>query len=68
MNSLFGFHEKLEVVENDVPKLAQDATDVHKTAHKEAKKKECKTVYCIQSTVDLTNFDKIFHVESTKVA
>ncbi|XP_058782486.1 uncharacterized protein LOC131656930 [Vicia villosa] len=42
MKSLFGFHETLEVIENNISELAHDATDVQETAHKEVKKKDCK--------------------------
>ncbi|XP_058726405.1 uncharacterized protein LOC131597746 [Vicia villosa] len=48
--------------------LAANASDVQKTTHNEAKKKDCKAAYCIQTAVDSTNFDIISHAESTKEA
>ena len=63
MQSLFDFHETLEVVTNVVPELSKNATDAQRVANKEAKKKDCKVAYCIQSAVDSTNFDKISHAE-----
>ena len=39
-----------------------------KKAHKEVKKKYCKAAYCIQTSVDASNFDRISHAETTKEA
>ncbi|XP_050890818.1 uncharacterized protein LOC127096268 [Lathyrus oleraceus] len=66
MQYLFGFHEILEVVTNGVSELVENATDVSRVANKEAKKKDCKTAFYIQSAVGATNFDRISHVELTK--
>ncbi|CAK8572291.1 unnamed protein product [Lathyrus sativus] len=63
MQSLFGFNETQEVVTNGVPALGEDATDAQRTAHKDAKKKDCNKVFCIQSAVDAANFDRIAHAE-----
>ncbi|XP_050876469.1 uncharacterized protein LOC127080179 [Lathyrus oleraceus] len=68
MQSLFGFHETQEVVTNDVPELAENATDAQRVMHKEAKKKDCKAGYCIQSEVVLANFDMSSHAQSVKEA
>ena len=68
MQSLFGFHETLEVVTDDVPALIADATEAQKKAHNEVKKKDCKAAYCIQTAVDPANFDRISHAETTKEA
>lgn len=64
MQSLFGLHEILKVVTNGVRKLAKNATDAQRVANKEAKKKECNAAFYIQSAVDMTDFDRISHVES----
>lgn len=56
------------MVNNDVPELVKNATDAQGVVNKEAKKKDCKVVYCIQPAVDSENFDKISHAESTKEA
>lgn len=63
MKSLFGFHETLEVITNGIPELAENATDAQRVANKEAKKKDCKVAYFIESAIDSANFDKISHVE-----
>lgn len=47
MKSLFSFHETLEVVENDILELAQDAANVQTDAHKKVK-----SAYYIQSAED----------------
>lgn len=66
MKSLFGFHETLEVVTNSVHELVDNATDAQRVTNKDAKKKVCKVVYCIQPAVDSANFNKISHAESAK--
>ncbi|XP_050914627.1 uncharacterized protein LOC127129501 [Lathyrus oleraceus] len=43
MQSLFGFHEILEVVTNGIPELTENAIDAQRVANNEAKKKHCKT-------------------------
>lgn len=68
MQSLFGFHETLEVVTNGIFVLAANATDAQRVSHKDAKKKDCQTLFCIQSAVDSVNFDQISHVESANEA
>lgn len=68
IQSLFGFHEILEVVTNGIHVLAANATDVQRVIHKDAKKKDYEALFCIQSAVDSTNFDRISHVESSKEA
>lgn len=66
MKSLFDFHETLEMVTNGILEIAENATDAQKVSNNEAKKKDYKVTYCIQSAVDSENFDKISHAESAK--
>lgn len=66
MQSLSDFYETQEMVTNGIPELVENATDARRVTHKEAKKKDCKAAYCIQSALDSTNFDKISHAESMK--
>src|ERR1044072_9867021 len=40
----------------------------HRKTHNEVKKKYCKASYCIHTTIDAANFDKISHVETAKEA
>ncbi|XP_050919532.1 uncharacterized protein LOC127137085 [Lathyrus oleraceus] len=66
MKSLLDFHEILEVVTNNIHKLAENATDTQSVANEEAKKKDCNAAYCILSAVDSENFDKISQDELAK--
>ncbi|XP_050908598.1 uncharacterized protein LOC127122277 [Lathyrus oleraceus] len=68
MESLFGFHETLELVNNDVLEFAQNENDAQRTVHKDAEKKDSKAAFCIQYAVDTVNFDWISHAESEKEA
>lgn len=54
------------MVTNGVLELAENAIDAPRVTNKEAKKKDCKVAYCIQSVVDSANLDKISNVESVK--
>lgn len=51
-----------------VTKIDENEIDAQRVANKEAKKKNCKVAYFIQSAVDLENFNKIFHAESVNEA
>lgn len=68
MKSLFSFYNIREVVENGVHEFPQNVTDVQQGTHKETTTKDCKAAYCIQTTVDSTNFDRISHAETSKEA
>ena len=68
MQSLFLFHETLEVVTNGAPELVENATDAQRVAKKGAQKKDYKVTFYIQSAVDAANFDRISHAESKKEA
>ncbi|GAU34373.1 hypothetical protein TSUD_217130 [Trifolium subterraneum] len=63
MKSLFGFQDTKDVVATRVPVLAANANAEARNTHKEIKKKDCKTMYAIQASVD-----KISHAESAKQA
>lgn len=66
MKSLFIFYETLEVIINGVPELGNNATDDQRVSHKDGKKKDNKSSFCIQSPVDTANFNRIFHAELAK--
>lgn len=68
MNYLFNFYETLKVVNNDIPEFADNAIKTQRVIQKDAKKKDCKIVYCIQSAVDAAKLEWISHAESTKEA
>lgn len=56
------------MVTNGVLEFVENAIDAQRVAHKEAKKKDCRSAYFIQSAVDSANFNKISHAESAKKA
>lgn len=66
MKSLFDFQDTIEVVISVVSKLATYASEAQCNLYKYSKKKDCNASFCIQSTVDGANFDRISHVESAK--
>jgi len=47
MKVIFGFQDVLEVVNNGVEALPENPTDVHRNAHREVKKKDCKALFYI---------------------
>ncbi|XP_050916822.1 uncharacterized protein LOC127131996 [Lathyrus oleraceus] len=51
MQSLFGFHKTLEVVTNGIHDLVENSTDAQRVANKEAKKKDYKDEFYIQSAM-----------------
>ena len=66
MQSMFGFHETLEVVTDDVPALTANVTDEQKKTHNKVNNKDCKVASCIQTAVDAANFDMISPAETAK--
>lgn len=66
IKSLFGFQETLEVILNGVPKLVEHVIEAQRTIHKDTKKRDCKTLFCIQFVVDGANFNRISHAEPEK--
>ncbi|XP_050915601.1 uncharacterized protein LOC127130675 [Lathyrus oleraceus] len=68
IQSLFGFHETFEVVTNGIHMLAINAIDAQRVNHRDAKKKDCKALFCIQLAVDSPDIGQISHVESSKEA
>lgn len=55
MGVIFGFQDVHYHVKNGIPKEVEGATDVQTAAHKEMKKKDCKTLFLIPC-VDDANF------------
>ena len=47
MRVLFNDHELLDIMENDVADVAENATDAQKNTHRESKKKDKKALYFI---------------------
>lgn len=68
MRVLFNYQEVLEIVNEGVPDLPANATDVQRQANKKARKKDCKALFLIHQCVDSNNFQKISSAETSKEA
>jgi hypothetical protein len=66
MNVIFRFHDVLEVVNDSVPALAVNATEVQQTTNRDAKKKDGKAMFLMHPSVNNEIFVKIMHYESAK--
>ncbi|XP_057441665.1 uncharacterized protein LOC130733465 isoform X3 [Lotus japonicus] len=68
MKAIFGFQECLEVVESGFEEITESSSETQKSAHSEAKKKDCKATFLIHQCVDVANFEKISKAKSSKEA
>lgn len=68
MKVLFGYHDILEVIKNDVTPLVQNATEAQQTTYKEEKKKDYKALFLIHQSVDGENFEKVGDCDFSKQA
>lgn len=68
MKSLFGAQEVSEIVQNGYEYLVVNPTEAQKNAYKEAKKKDCKSLFYIQQNVDNQHFEKISKAKKSKEA
>jgi hypothetical protein len=66
MKVIFMYQHMLEVVNDGVPVLARNATDMQHAANKDAKKKDGKTMFLMHQFVSNEIFQKIMHYESSK--
>jgi len=66
MKTIFRFQDVLEVVNEGIPALAANATDVQQATHKELKKKDGKALFLMHQNVSNEIFEKIMHYESAK--
>jgi len=66
MKVIFRFQDVLEVVNEGIPTLAANATDVQQAKHKELKKKDGKAMFLMHQRVSNDIFEKIMHYESAK--
>jgi len=66
MKVIFKYQDVLEVVNEVVPTLARNATDVQQSANKDAKKKDGKAMFLIHQCVNSEIFYKIMRYESSK--
>lgn len=68
MKVIFRFQDVLEMVNDGVPELAENATEAQRTAHRDQKKKDAKGLFLIHQCVDSNIFEKIIDQESAKGA
>jgi len=66
MKVIFRFQDVLKVVNDGVPALAANATDVQQTANRDAQKKDGKAMFFMHQSVSNEIFEKIMHYESAK--
>ena len=63
---IFRFQDVVEVVNEGIPTLAANATDVQQASHKDLKKKYGKAMFLMHQSVSNEIFEKIMHYESEK--
>ncbi|XP_019431491.1 PREDICTED: uncharacterized protein LOC109338660 [Lupinus angustifolius] len=68
MKVLFGYQEVLEVVQNGVQTVEDDAPEVQQSTFREGKRKDCKALFIIHQCVDESNFEKISSARTSKKA
>ncbi|XP_019439046.1 PREDICTED: uncharacterized protein LOC109344747 [Lupinus angustifolius] len=68
MKVLFGYQEVLEVVQNGVQLVEDDAPEVQQSTSRESKRKDCKALFMIHQCVDESNFEKISSAKTAKEA
>jgi NAD-dependent SIR2 family protein deacetylase len=68
MKSLFGAQDVSDLVHNGYEELRANPTEAYRLAFKEAKKKDCKTLFYIQQNVDNQHFKKISKATRSKDA
>jgi len=66
MKVIFRYQDVLEMVNDGLPSLARNTTDVQQAASKDAKKKDGKVMFLMHRCVSNEIFDKIMHYESSK--
>jgi len=66
MKVIFRFQDVVEAVNEGIPALAANATDVQQATHKDLKKKDGKVMFLMHQSVSNEIFEKIMHYESAK--
>lgn len=59
MRVLFDYHELWDVVESGMSPLANNATEAHRVAHHDQKKKDKKVLYLIHQGMNDETFEQI---------
>lgn len=65
---IFCYQDVWDLVKNRVIPIEENVTDEQKTAHKDLRKKDYKSLFLIHQCVDLDNFEKVGDVDSSKEA
>ena len=68
MNGIFRFQDVVELLNDGVLELEANATETQKTAHKDQRKKDGKSLFLIHQCVDFDVFEKIIKEETAKGA
>ncbi|XP_050875121.1 uncharacterized protein LOC127078732 [Lathyrus oleraceus] len=66
MKVIFRFQDVAEIMNDEVPALEENVSDVQKVAHNERTKKDGKSLFLIHQCVDSSVFGKIIEEETTK--
>jgi len=66
MKVIFRFQDVVEAMNEGIPTLTANATDVQQAAHKDLKKKDGKAMFLMHQSVSNEIFEKIMHYESAK--
>ncbi|XP_073224767.1 uncharacterized protein [Cicer arietinum] len=68
IRSLLGAQELFEIVKDGYEQLGANPTERQQTTFKDCKKRECKTLFYIQQSVDSNNFERISKASTSKEA
>ncbi|XP_073221493.1 uncharacterized protein [Cicer arietinum] len=68
MRSLLGAQEVFEIVQDDYEQLGANPTERQQTTFKDCKKRDCKTLFYIQQSVDSNKFERISKASTSKEA
>jgi len=66
MKVIFRFQDVVEAVNEGIPALVANATDVQQATHKYLKKKDGKAMFLMHHSISNEIFEKIMHYESAK--
>ncbi|XP_019435858.1 PREDICTED: uncharacterized protein LOC109342302 [Lupinus angustifolius] len=59
MKAIFGYQDVADIVEEGFPILEEGATEAHRNAHKQNKKKDYKAICLLHQALDNAHFEKI---------
>ena len=68
INVIFRFQDFLEIVNDSIPNLQENATKVQRTTNRELRKKDAKGLFLIHQCIDPNIFENIIEQETAKGA